>query len=71
MQIEAAHGVAESKCETNQQLLGRSRVNRTAPMRSATISRTVILGQKHRPMPFAAPLTVGSPTIGTPTLAAS
>jgi hypothetical protein len=40
-------------------------------MRSSTITRTVILGQKHRPLPFAAPLTVGSPSIGTPTLAVS
>jgi hypothetical protein len=71
VKIQAAHGVAESKCETNQQLLGRSRVNRTAPMRSATISRTVILGQKHRPLPFAASLATGSPSIGVPTLAVS
>lgn len=37
-------------------------------MRGTAIARTVILDQKHRPMPFAAPLTIGSPSIGTPTL---
>jgi hypothetical protein len=37
----------------------------------STIHRVTTLTSPVRPMPFAAPLTVGSPSIGTPTLAVS
>jgi hypothetical protein len=44
---------------------------RDAPMRGSNITRAVILGMTHRPLPFAAWLVTGSPSIGTPTLAVS
>jgi hypothetical protein len=41
-------------------------------MRGSTIQRAVVLGPgAARPLPFVAPLTTGSPSIGTPTLAVS